>query len=52
MQGRKFIQTTAFGTGLACLSPFEVFARINEELYPKLIISTIFFKTVISYLIA
>ncbi len=36
MERRKFIQNTALGTGLACLSPFEIFVGINGELYPEL----------------
>jgi L-alanine-DL-glutamate epimerase-like enolase superfamily enzyme len=36
MKRRKFIQSTALGTGFACLSPFEIFAGINGEKYPEL----------------
>jgi D-galactarolactone cycloisomerase len=36
MQRRKFIQSTALGTGFACLSPWNVFAGINGEKYPEL----------------
>ncbi len=36
MQRRKFIKSTALGTGLACLSPFEIFAEMNGEKYPEL----------------
>lgn len=36
MQRRKFIQSTALGTSLACLSPFELFAGINGEKYSEL----------------
>ncbi|TDI69654.1 MAG: mandelate racemase/muconate lactonizing protein [Bacteroidetes bacterium] len=36
MQRRKFIQSTALGTGFACWSPFEIFAGINGEKYPEL----------------
>ena len=36
MERRKFIQSTALGTGLACVSPWEIFAGINGEKYPEL----------------
>ncbi len=36
MQRRKFLQSTALGTGLTCLSPFEIIAGINGEKYPEL----------------
>jgi D-galactarolactone cycloisomerase len=36
MERRKFLQSTALGTGLACLSPWKVFAGINGEKYPEL----------------
>ena len=36
MQRRQFIQTTALGTGLACLSAAKVFAGVNGEKYPEL----------------
>jgi len=36
MQRRKFIQGTALGTGLTCLSPWNVIANINGERYPEL----------------
>ena len=36
MQRRIFLQSTALGTGLACLSPIEIFAGINGEKYPEL----------------
>jgi len=36
MKRRKFIQTTALGTGLACLSASELYAGVNGENYPEL----------------
>jgi len=36
MKRRTFIQSTALGTGFACLSPWNVFAGINGEKYPEL----------------
>ena len=36
MQRRKFIQSTAIGTGFVCLSPWKVFAGINGEKHPEL----------------
>jgi len=36
MERRKFIQSTALGAGLACVSPWEIFAGINGEKYPEL----------------
>ena len=36
MERRKFIQSTALGTGLAFVYPWEIFAGINGEKYPEL----------------
>ncbi len=36
MQRREFIQTTALGTGFACLSASKLFGGVNGEKYPEL----------------
>ena len=36
MERRDFIQKTAFGTGIACLTPWTVIAGITGEKHPEL----------------
>ena len=36
MKRRKFVQNTALGLGLACLSPLDILAGINGEKHPEL----------------
>ena len=36
MERRKFIQSTALGAGLTCLSPLDIFAGPNGEKFPEL----------------